>query len=116
MDQSNLCVTDQSILRSEGQGNGGTFKGIFVRYVKLLINECGRTEFLPWMKTNADTAWSKRLNYAVEVIQAFKHGHRIQSFSATGHTQQRILANERFGIYISMHGEYGRSTSSRELP
>ena len=58
--KANLCVTDQHILRSEGQGNGGAFKGIFVRYMKLLINECGRTEFLPWMKANADAAWSNR--------------------------------------------------------
>jgi predicted alpha-1,6-mannanase (GH76 family) len=58
--KANLCVTDQNILRSEGQGNGGAFKGIFVRYMKLLINECGRTEFLPWMKANADAAWSNR--------------------------------------------------------
>jgi predicted alpha-1,6-mannanase (GH76 family) len=48
------------ILKSEGQGDGGAFKGIFVRYMKLLIKECGRTEFLPWMKANADAAWRNR--------------------------------------------------------
>ena len=58
--KANLCVTDQHILRSEGQGDGGAFKGIFVRYMKLLINECGRTEFLPWMKANAESAWRNR--------------------------------------------------------
>lgn len=58
--KANLCVTEQRILRSEGQGDGGTFKGIFVRYMKLLIQECGRTEFLPWMKANADSAWRHR--------------------------------------------------------
>ena len=58
--KANLCVTDQYILKSEGQGNGGAFKGIFVRYMKLLIDECGRDEFLPWMKANADTAWRNR--------------------------------------------------------
>ena len=58
--KANLCVTDQHILKSEGQGDGGAFKGIFVRYMKLLINECGRTEFLPWMKANADAAWRNR--------------------------------------------------------
>lgn len=58
--KDNLCVTDQRILKSEGQGDGGAFKGIFVRYIKLLINECGRTEFLPWMKANAETAWRNR--------------------------------------------------------
>jgi predicted alpha-1,6-mannanase (GH76 family) len=58
--KDNLCVTDQRILRNEGQGDAGAFKGIFVRYMKLLINEGGRTEFLPWMKANADAAWRNR--------------------------------------------------------
>ena len=58
--KANLCVTEKRILKSEGQGDGGAFKGIFVRYMKLLTNECGRAEFLPWMKANADTAWRNR--------------------------------------------------------
>jgi hypothetical protein len=32
--KANLCVTDQRILRSEGQGDGGAFKGIFARYMR----------------------------------------------------------------------------------
>lgn len=58
--RSNLCVGDDRILKSEGQGDGGAFKGIFVRYMKPLIFECGRVEFLPWMKANADAAWRNR--------------------------------------------------------
>jgi predicted alpha-1,6-mannanase (GH76 family) len=58
--RDNLCVTDQHILRDEGQGDGGAFKGIFVRYMKLLIIDGGRTEFLPWMQANADAAWRNR--------------------------------------------------------
>ncbi len=58
--KANLCVTDQHILRDEGQGDGGAFKGIFVRYMKLLITDGGQTKFLPWMKTNADAAWKNR--------------------------------------------------------
>jgi predicted alpha-1,6-mannanase (GH76 family) len=58
--KANLCVTDQHILKSEGQGDGGAFKGIFARYMKLLINDCGRTEFLPWMRANAEAAWHNR--------------------------------------------------------
>ena len=41
--KANLCITDQRILKSEGKGDGGAFKGIFVRYMKLLIRDCGRT-------------------------------------------------------------------------
>jgi predicted alpha-1,6-mannanase (GH76 family) len=58
--KANLCVTDRHILKSEGRGDGGAFKGIFVRYMKLLIHECGRDEFLPWMKANAQSAWRNR--------------------------------------------------------
>lgn len=58
--KANLCVTDDRILKSEGQGDGGAFKGIFIRYMKMLINDCGRKEFLPWMKANADAAWRNR--------------------------------------------------------
>lgn len=58
--KAHLCVTDQRILKSEGQGDGGAFKGIFVRYLKLLIVDGGRTEFLPWMQANADAAWRHR--------------------------------------------------------
>lgn len=58
--KANLCVTDQRILKSEGQGDGGAFKGIFVRYMKLLVRDGGRIEFRPWMKANADAAWRNR--------------------------------------------------------
>jgi predicted alpha-1,6-mannanase (GH76 family) len=58
--KANLCVGDDRILKSEGQGDGGAFKGIFVRYMKPLVFECGRSEFLPWMKANADAAWRNR--------------------------------------------------------
>jgi predicted alpha-1,6-mannanase (GH76 family) len=58
--KANLCVTDKFILRDEGQGDGGAFKGIFTRYMKRLITDGGQKDFLPWMKTNADTAWHNR--------------------------------------------------------
>ena len=58
--RANLCTGADHILRSENQGDGGAFKGIFVRYMKLLVYDGGRTEYLPWMKANADTAWRNR--------------------------------------------------------
>lgn len=58
--KANLCVTEDHILKSEGTGDGGAFKGIFVRYMKLLITEGERREFLPWMKANAASAWRHR--------------------------------------------------------
>jgi len=58
--REHLCVGDERILRNEGQGDSGAFKGIFVRYMKLLIDGCGRREFLPWMQGNAASAWRNR--------------------------------------------------------
>jgi predicted alpha-1,6-mannanase (GH76 family) len=58
--KANMGVGDRHILHDEGQGNGGAFKGILVRYMKLLVFDCGRTEFLPWMQANADAAWTNR--------------------------------------------------------
>ncbi|HEY8748619.1 MAG TPA: glycoside hydrolase family 76 protein [Tepidisphaeraceae bacterium] len=83
--KTTLCVTDQRILKSEGRGDGGAFKGIFARYMKLLINECGRTEFLPWMKTNADVAWSNRRPADNIMGDSWNTpaGPKIQSQSAT---------------------------------
>lgn len=58
--RNNLCTGTDQILRSENQGDGGAFKGIFVRYMKLLIDDGGCKEYLPWMQANADTAWRNR--------------------------------------------------------
>ncbi len=58
--RANLCTGPDRILRSENQGDGGAFKGIFVRYMKLLVRDGGGKDYLPWMRTNADTAWRNR--------------------------------------------------------
>ena len=58
--RANLCTTEERILKYEGRGDGGAFKGIFVRYMKRLITDCVRAEFLPWMRANADAAWRHR--------------------------------------------------------
>ncbi len=82
---ANLCVTDEFILRNEGQGDAGAFKGIFARYMKLLIEECDRTEFLPWMKANADTAWRNRrpADNIMGNDWTVPTGNKIQSQTAT---------------------------------
>ncbi len=83
--KANLCVTDRHILKNEGPSDGGAFKGIFVRYMKLLITECGCIEFLPWMKANADTAWRNRrpADNIMGNDWTVSAGTRIQSQTAT---------------------------------
>lgn len=58
--RTHLCTGKDQILRNENQGDGGAFKGIFVRYMKLLVRDGGCKEYLPWMQMNADTAWQNR--------------------------------------------------------
>lgn len=55
------------ILKDEGQGDGGLFKGILVRYLTLLINEpdlpaADRSKFVNFMKYNAQTLYQQGIN------------------------------------------------------
>lgn len=57
-------VTSEGLLRDEGQGDGGLFKGIFVRYFTELIlqpdlDNQTREDFIKFMRFNAETFYSK---------------------------------------------------------
>lgn len=57
-------ISPGGLLRSEGQGDGGLFKGILVRYLTLLIQspdvtEANRTAYVKFMKYNAETLYTK---------------------------------------------------------
>jgi len=54
--------TQNNILKSEGGGDGGLFKGILVRYLMLLITDgdissTDKTKFANFLKLNAETLW-----------------------------------------------------------
>ena len=56
-----------NILKDEGGGDGGLFKGIFVRYFNRLIVDGGldnakKTLYINFMKTNAQKLWSSGIN------------------------------------------------------
>jgi predicted alpha-1,6-mannanase (GH76 family) len=64
---SDLELSPGGILKDEGQGDGGLFKGIFVRYLTLLINTPDlpapdRDKFLSFLKFNAQTLYSKGIS------------------------------------------------------
>jgi predicted alpha-1,6-mannanase (GH76 family) len=44
----------------DGVEAGAGFKGIFVRYMNLLINKDGQKQYAAWMNLNAATAWGNR--------------------------------------------------------
>ncbi|WP_460680891.1 glycoside hydrolase family 76 protein [Mucilaginibacter koreensis] len=57
-------ITPGGLLKSEGQGDGGLFKGILVRYMTLLIQNgdisaTSRDAYVNFMKYNAQTLYSK---------------------------------------------------------
>jgi predicted alpha-1,6-mannanase (GH76 family) len=72
---ANFCITPTSptmnstsgCLRDEGTGDGGLFKGIFIRYFVKLINDthvdkATRQKFYNFMVHNATTAWTTGMN------------------------------------------------------
>jgi predicted alpha-1,6-mannanase (GH76 family) len=60
-------LTSNGILKDEGGGDGGLFKGVFVRYFTRLIVEGGlddgkKNSYLNFMVANAKSLWSKGTN------------------------------------------------------
>ncbi|WP_375436117.1 glycoside hydrolase family 76 protein [uncultured Hymenobacter sp.] len=64
---ASYAINDQQlapagILKAEGEGDGGLFKGVFVRYLTLLAREgatpaAARTSYVLFLKNNAQTLW-----------------------------------------------------------
>jgi predicted alpha-1,6-mannanase (GH76 family) len=60
-------ISPGGLLKSEGQGDGGLFKGILVRYLTLLIQEPAvsdndRNTFIKFLKYNAQTLYTKGIS------------------------------------------------------
>ena len=56
-------LVDNSVLKSEGNGDGGLFKGVFVRYFAQLIlqerlDQADYRRFVQFIELNAETLWS----------------------------------------------------------
>lgn len=64
---NNLVNSNDQILKDEGTGDGGLFKGIFVRYFTQLIlhpdlSEGTRKRYTTFLKHNAETLWLEGTN------------------------------------------------------
>ena len=62
-----MIDSGNNVLRDEGAGDGGFFKGIFMRYfVKLImepdLDELYRKKFETFFSNNADILWRKGVN------------------------------------------------------
>ena len=61
-------LVTEGILKSEGTGDGGLFKGIFIRYFTQLIleddiNASDREDFLNFFEFNAETFYNNGLSH-----------------------------------------------------
>lgn len=59
---NNLIDSNDGLLKDEGKGDGGLFKGIFIRYFTQLIlnpdiSSVDRTRYVTFLKFNAETLW-----------------------------------------------------------
>lgn len=59
---TNLVDSSDGLLKDEGNGDGGLFKGIFIRYFTQLIlnpdiSKADRTRYVAFIKFNAETLW-----------------------------------------------------------
>lgn len=64
---NNLVDSNDRLLKSEGNGDGGLFKGIFIRYFAQLIlhpdlDAATKKRYLTFFKHNAETLWRKGTN------------------------------------------------------
>lgn len=64
---NNLVDSNDRLLKSEGNGDGGLFKGIFIRYFAQLIlhpdlDSATKKRYVTFFKLNAETLWRKGTN------------------------------------------------------
>ena len=64
---SSMIDTGNNLLRDEGDGDGGLFKGIFMRYYVQLIMEPNldpiyKKKFITFFNNNAEILWRKGIN------------------------------------------------------
>ena len=83
-------LVDNSILKSEGDGDGGLFKGIFVRYFTDLIQQdrldiAAKKRYIQFLKHNAETLWGEGTN---KTSVFFSTDWRTKPGASTGLTEQ----------------------------
>lgn len=83
-------LVENSVLKSEGTGDGGLFKGIFVRYFVQLIQQDRldapiQRHYLQFLKLNAETLW---LQGTTQPAALFGPNWRQKPGNSTGLTEQ----------------------------
>ncbi|MGV8962032.1 MAG: glycoside hydrolase family 76 protein [Candidatus Saccharimonadaceae bacterium] len=83
-------LVDNSILKSEGTGDGGLFKGIFIRYLAELIQQDrldknNKNRYIHFLEHNAETLWTKGTS---QTPILFGDNWSVKPISSTGLTEQ----------------------------
>lgn len=83
-------LVENSILKSEGTGDGGLFKGIFVRYFTELIQQprldkSDKDKYIVFLKHNAETLWE---NGTLKPNILFGPNWRVKPSTKNGLTEQ----------------------------
>ena len=89
-DYTTSSLVSNSVLKSEGTGDGGLFKGIFIRYFTDLIQQdrldnSARNRYVQFIKFNAETLWNSG---ATKSSYFFGPDWRTSPGSSTGLTEQ----------------------------
>lgn len=89
-DHTTSTLVNNSVLKSEGEGDGGLFKGIFIRYFTDLIQQerldaAAKKRYIQFMQYNAEVLWDEGTNKSSTL---FSHDWRTQPGSSTGLTEQ----------------------------
>lgn len=89
-DYTTSSLVSNSLLKSEGTGDGGLFKGIFIRYLTELIQQnrldvTDKKRYIQFMKYNAETLWE---NGTTQPACFYGPDWRVAPGTSTGLTEQ----------------------------
>ncbi len=89
-DYTTSSLTNNSVLKSEGGGDGGLFKGIFIRYFTDLIRQdrldaSAKKRYIQFLKYNAETLWTQG---TTKPAILFGTNWTVKPGSITGLTEQ----------------------------
>lgn len=89
-DYTTSSLANNSVLKSEGTGDGGLFKGIFIRYFTDLIRQdrldtSARKRYIQFIRYNAETLWTKG---TTQPAVLFGPDWSVKPGSVTGLTEQ----------------------------
>jgi predicted alpha-1,6-mannanase (GH76 family) len=93
---NNLVDSNDRLLKSEGDGDGGLFKGIFVRYFTQLIllpdlDSSVKKRYLTFLKHNGETLWRTGTNKQLVLFGSYWKTKPVSTSELTTQTSGAML-------------------------